>query len=232
MTAPFHPEKYIEAIQICEKADIEVIIIDSVSHEWSGKGGCLEIHEQEIAKMRYPNSFTAWANVTPRHRLFIDTILNSPAHIICTLRSKTDYILTERNGKQVPEKVGLAPITRDGFDFEVTIAFDLDQQHKAFCTKDRTGLFIDKEAVLLGIETGKQIAQWCQEGEPISIDDVSKRISDTASIKDLLEVYNMYPQYKDVLKPEYEQRKKQLLINREVQNNLITLNQSANGTGH
>jgi hypothetical protein len=121
---PFTPEQYIDAIKLCERSGIEVI--DSITHEWNGKGGCLEIHDKETAKMRVPNSFTAWAAVTPRHQAFVDAIVRSKCHIICFTRSKTEYILAEKNGRKVPQKVGMTPITREGFDFEVSIHFELD----------------------------------------------------------------------------------------------------------
>ena len=56
---PFTPERYIEAINICEQADMEAIIIDSISHEWEGVGGILETHGAMLG-----NSFTNWAKVT------------------------------------------------------------------------------------------------------------------------------------------------------------------------
>ena len=103
---PFTPENYIEAIKLCENSGIECIILDSISHEWSGPGGCLEIHEKVTQAMKVPNSFTAWAQVTPRHQAFIESILQSKYHIITTFRSKTEYVLNERNGRNIPQKVG------------------------------------------------------------------------------------------------------------------------------
>lgn len=227
ISAPFSPEKYIEAIQLCEQSGIEVIIIDSITQEWSGKGGCLELHEIETSKMRIPNSFTAWATITPKHQAFIDAIINCSSHVISTVRSKTEYVLIERNGRQVPQKVGMAPITRDGFDFEVTIAFDVDQHHKAFCTKDRTGMFQDKQPFVITPDTGRKIVEWCNG---ISVDDVTGRINDCKSIGELLQLYKTYPQYKESLKPEFEQRKRQIIISEEVKTQLANQPIIANGT--
>lgn len=165
LNEPFEPEKYIEAIKACEDAGINTIIIDSITHEWSGKGGCLDLHEQVTAKMRIPNSFTAWAQITPRHQAFIEAILQSNCHIITTVRTKTDYVLTERNGKQVPQKVGMAAVTRDGFEYELTLSLDLDINHLATASKDRTGLFVDKPSAMITEETGKKILDWCLSGK-------------------------------------------------------------------
>ena len=124
IAAPFSPEKYIEAIALALQAGMEVIIIDSISHEWEGLGGILDIHGGMTG-----NSFTNWNKVTPRHNAFVNAILQSPAHIIATIRTKQDYVLTEKNGKQIPEKVGLKGITRDGMDYELTLVFDIDIKH-------------------------------------------------------------------------------------------------------
>ena len=227
---PFSPLIYIEAIKLCEDAEMEVIIIDSITHEWQGKGGCLDLHEKETAKMRIPNSFTAWSKITPLHQEFIDTILQSKCHIISTIRSKTEYVLTERNGKQVPQKVGMAPITRDGFEFEVTIAFDLDQQHKAFASKDRTGLFQDKEPFVITEDTGRKIIEWCNNVPEINVDDVSKRIGDCRTIDELLNLYKKHPAFAASLKQEFEQQKRRILINEEVKTTLSNQQNNSNGT--
>lgn len=226
---PFTPEQYIEAIQLCEREGIEVIIIDSITHEWNGKGGCLDIHEKETAKMRVPNSFTAWASVTPRHQAFVEAIIRSQSHVICCTRSKTEYVMAERNGRQVPQKMGMAPITREGFDFEVSIHFELDQQHKAFCSKDRTGLFMNREAFILTPETGKAITDWCDSGEAINADDVMTRINGCVSLNELLQVYKDFPNYKNSLLTEFENRKRQLIMQQETQTQLP--NQPINSNG-
>ena len=101
LSSPYTPERYIEAIQACEDDAMEVIIIDSISHEWEGKGGILNLHSNMLG-----NSFTNWNKLTPRHNVFTQSLLVSPAHIIATIRSKQDYVLNEKNGKYVPEKVG------------------------------------------------------------------------------------------------------------------------------
>lgn len=159
LTAPFTPERYIAAIQEAEAAGMEVIIIDSMTHEWDGKGGILEMHDALPG-----NSYTNWAKLTPRHNKFIEAILQSKAHVICCLRSKQDYVLVEKNGKAVPEKVGLRAITREGVEYELTLVFDINIKHQAVCSKDRTGLFVDKPEFLIDAQTGKTILEWTQQG--------------------------------------------------------------------
>ena len=232
LSAPFNPENYVEAIKLCEHSGVEVIIIDSITHEWSGKGGCLDLHEKEVAKMKIPNSFTAWASVTIRHQQFIDAVLNSSCHILSTIRSKTEYVISERNGKQVPQKVGMAPITREGYDFEQTIAFDIDQQHKVFCTKDRTTLFQDKDPFIIAPDTGRKILEWCNSGEYVDVNDVVQRVNETKSIKELLDLYQQFPQFQNTLKPEFETRKRQILMSNDAQTQLTHKPIATNGTSH
>lgn len=158
--APYNPERYIEAIHAAEEAGMEVVVIDSISHEWEGKGGCLEIHE------RLGGQFKHWAEVTPRHRAFIDAILQSPIHVITCARAKIDYAVTTDGGKTKVEKVGLKDVTREGFDYELTADLDLDLLHNARASKDRTGLFMDRPAFVMTVETGIALKAWSEKGEP------------------------------------------------------------------
>lgn len=212
LAAPYSPEKYIQAIKICEDAGMEIIIIDSITHEWSGKGGCLEIHESETSKSKTGNSYTAWAKVTPRHQAFIDSILQSTCHMVTTVRSKTEYAMVERNGKQVPTKLGMASITREGFEYELSVSLDVDLDHRATASKDRTGLFMDKPGFVITPETGQSIKEWCQSGEVVKvvkksisqkqIDAAIKRIQagENTLHKKLIEEFNLTPEQGDLLK--------------------------------
>ena len=151
--SPFSPENYEKAIDIAVREGFECLIIDSLSHGWEN---LLEFHS------RLPgNSFTNWSKVTPRHRSLVQKILSVPVHVISTLRVKQDYALNLKNGKYVPEKVGLKAIQRDGIDYEFTLVFDLDIYHNAKCFKDRTGLFKLNPAFKITPGTGRIISNWC-----------------------------------------------------------------------
>jgi len=157
---PYTPERYVEAIRACEAAGMQVIVVDSITHEWDGKGGILEIHSNMTG-----NSFTNWQSLTPRHQKFLDAILQSPCHIITTVRRKQDYELTtNEKGKQTPTKVGLKEITREGFEYELTLNLELDVKHNATSSKDRTGLFVGQPAFTPSEETGRLILDWCNNG--------------------------------------------------------------------
>lgn len=213
LSVPHSPERYIQAIETCEKAGMQVIILDSVTHEWEY---LLDYHASLPG-----NSFTNWSKVTPRHNAFIQKILSSSCHIICTVRTKTDYVMNEKNGRMVPEKVGLKSVQRDGLDYEMTLVFDLDIKNNALASKDRTGLFYLKPEQKLSIQTGKQIADWCNSGEAVTVDEVVSRIGSCKSIKELLSLYKMYPQFQEVLQKGFEQRKRELILQTPDNSSLI-----------
>ncbi|MDO7787896.1 ATP-binding protein [Desulforamulus aquiferis] len=157
LTAPFTPEKYIEAIKAAEQAGYQTIIIDSLTHAWAGSGGVLDI--QGHAADKSGNSWSAWRQVTPRHNDLVDTMLQSKCHIIVTMRSKMEHIQTTENGKTVIKKVGMNPIQRDGMDYEFTLFLDLDITHLASASKDRTSLF-DGQVFKPNQEIGQKLLTW------------------------------------------------------------------------
>jgi hypothetical protein len=160
LTAPFTPERYKEAIDVCVSNGMETIVIDSLSHEWEGNGGILEMHGSSTGS----NSFANWAKITPRHNALIQHILNTPAHIIATLRSKQEYALKKDDrGRSTPEKLGMKPIQRDGIDYEFTTVLSVDMNHKAVAVKDRTGLFPLDTPFTITEEVGKRLLQWSRE---------------------------------------------------------------------
>lgn len=161
----YTPERYVEAIKACEDAGMEVIIIDSATHEWDGSGGCLEIVDQLTNASRSKNSYIAWGKVTPRHKKFIDAIIQSPCHIITTTRRKQDYDMgKDEKGKTIVTKVGLKEIQREGFEYELTVAFDIDITHHAISSKDRTGLFDGLPEFKVGKDTGEALKSWSNSG--------------------------------------------------------------------
>lgn len=186
---PFSPERYIQAIQACVEGGMELIIIDSSSHEWSGIGGCLQINE-ELAQAKYRgNTWSAWNEVTPRHDRFVGTILHTPVHVITCTRSKTETIMTD--DKKV-KKVGMKDTQREGWEYELTVSLSIDRDtHKAVASKDRTGLFIDVDPFLITEETGQRIREWCDSGvseKQVAIGEMEV----VQSIDDLKTVWTKY----------------------------------------
>jgi hypothetical protein len=159
---PYAPERFIEAIKAAEKAGYDVIVIDSATHEWNGSGGCCDLNDALAASRYRGNTWSAWSETTPRHRAFIDAMLQSSAHIIATLRSKTETV--QGDDKKV-RKVGMKAEQRDGIEYEFTVVFDLEHaNHLAAATKDRTRMFRDPAVVTT--ETGVALRQWLESGTP------------------------------------------------------------------
>jgi hypothetical protein len=188
LTAPYSTERYIEAIDVCEKAGMDVIIVDSLSANWEGTGGILDYHANMAG-----NSFTNWSKLTPKLNTLVQKILTSSCHIISTIRSKQDYVITEKNGKQVPEKVGMKGIIRDGTDYEYTIVMELDIYNNATCTKDRTQLFNSRIPFKINESTGKKIMQWCKDGEGYNDDELLKMIDDCKTFEELNNLHKNQP---------------------------------------
>lgn len=159
LNPPYTPERCIEAIKAAEKAGYEVLIFDSITHEWNGSGGCLEINDTIAHASFKGNTWAAWNVTTPRHRAFLDAILQSPLHFIATLRSKTE---TVQEGGRV-KKVGMKPETREGGEYEFTVVLELEHdRHLAVATKDRTRLFAEPHVI--SPETGKRLLTWLDSG--------------------------------------------------------------------
>ncbi len=164
LTPPYTIAKYVEAIEAAEKAGYDVLIIDSISHAWAGEGGLLD--KKTALDARGGNSYTNWATITPEQERFKARILQADMHIICTMRSKQDYVLELNDkGKQAPKKVGLAPIQRDGMEYEFTTVLDIAMDHNAVASKDRTGLF-DGQVFKPTKETGAKIMKWLRAAKP------------------------------------------------------------------
>lgn len=160
--APYTVSKYVQAIKAFEAAGYSTIIIDSLSHAWAGDGGLLD--KQGKMADRGTNSFAAWRTITPEHNALVDAMLSSPCHIIATMRAKQEYVLeTNAKGKQEPKKVGMAPVQREGMEYEFTVMLDVDMHHIASASKDRTSLF-DGQFIKITPDTGKMLLDWLDMG--------------------------------------------------------------------
>lgn len=158
MKAPYSPERYIKIIKRMEELGYDVIIIDSLSHAWAGSGGALE-KQQNVTK-RTGNSYTAWAEITPLQNQLIDTIIQSSAHVIVTMRTKMEHAIeTDISGKTTIRKLGMGVIQREGMEYEMTVVFDMNGDHSATVTKDRTRLF-DGQTFIPTKKTGETLKAW------------------------------------------------------------------------
>jgi hypothetical protein len=191
LQSPYTPERYTEAINTCVNAGIEVVIIDSISHEWEGKGGCLEICESLGGR------FADWAKVTPRHNSFVQSILTANCHVITTVRRKHDYDMCKNDkGKTEVTKVGTKEVTRDGFEYELTVNFEfINDKHLVKASKDRTGLFANSPEHVITHDTGKRLISWANDG----VDELQLACDEMVSCSDerseIEKVWKKYPQF-------------------------------------
>lgn len=216
--APYTIAKYTQAIKAFEEAGFTTIIIDSLSHAWAGDGGLLD-KQGKLADRPGANGYTAWRTITPEHNALVDAMLRSTCHIIATMRSKQEYILeTNDKGKQQPKKVGMAPVQREGMEYEFTVMLDVDMNHVASASKDRTSLF-DGRFFKISPDTGKELSAWLETGvEPPPPFDAQVEIAAMGFAKDLPELQAIFaPAYrrgdesqKHMLKFAYEEFKSAL----------------------
>ena len=189
---PFTPGRYVELIKGAERGGYDVVIIDSLSHAWAGTGGVLDMKDMAAKASKSGNSFAAWRDVTPEHNRLVDAIISSSIHVIVTMRTKTAWeIIDDGTGKKKPVKIGLAPVQRDGLEYEFTTILDLSSEHVASCTKDRTSLF-DGRFFVPSEDTGKELLGWftepglsgCEHGEMEELSDAetSQTVNDSTQV--------------------------------------------------
>jgi len=193
LSPPYTPDRYVQAIKICEDGGMEVIIIDSVTHVWKGQGGLLEY--QSSLGGRYQD----WAKATPLYQKWLAAILQSKSHIITTNRKKQGYNMITEGNKTKVEKAGLDDEIRDGYEYEMTIALEIiNDKHMARASKDRTQLFVDKPEFLITVETGKTILNWCNEGKGLDVasnkhisaqTSLQEKMSTCKTVEELLSLY-------------------------------------------
>ncbi len=159
----FSPDVYVEAIRDAEAAGYEVIVVDSLSHAWMGKDGALEQVDRASLRSGSKNSYFAWRDVTPKHNALVEAIVQSKAHVIATMRAKTEYALDrDDKGKMVPRKIGLAPVPRDGMDYEFSIAGELDLAHHLSITKSRCSELAGRVVPDPGADLANVIRTWLE----------------------------------------------------------------------
>ncbi|MCA1852852.1 MAG: ATP-binding protein [Beggiatoa sp.] len=226
LAPPFTPDRYISMIQEAEASGYDVLIIDSLSHAWAGEGGILDMHDKATAASRTGNSFTAWREVTPQHHALIDAILGAELHVIATMRTKTAYdLVDDGNGKKRPIKIGLAPVQRDGMEYEFTAVLDLSVDgHVATATKDRTRLF-DGKHWIPSMATGEAFRAWLEAGkDPVEasrvlLANLKARVDEITTVPHLEDWWRahsgelalLHPQDRETLKEHCAARKAAIL---------------------
>ncbi len=158
--APFEPRNYIKLIEEAAREKYDVVIVDSLSHAWAGKGGMLDM------KDRAGEGFQGWRKVSQQHARLVDSLLQTNIHLIATCRSKTEYALVDdpnKKGRKAVKKLGMAPVFRDGLEYEFMVVWEIDMDHMATPSKDNTSLFDTPEGKVvevIGAFHGDRITEW------------------------------------------------------------------------
>lgn len=207
LEAPYTPERYIQAIEMAEQAGYNVLVIDSITHEWNGKGGCLEINDNLASQYFKGNTWSAWSKTTPRHQSFIEKIISSKLHIIATMRSKTE---TVQENKKV-SKVGMKSEQRDGIEYEFTTILDINHEsHCATASKDRTKLFTDIDPFLINESIGEAMMNWLntgadfymsQENQAV-LNELLKKLPSDSDI--VTKIKDKYPSFAEVQNSKFD----------------------------
>ena len=193
LDAPYSPDRYIEAIKAFEKAGYDILIIDSLSHAWVGEGGVLSIVDRAGA-----DKFgSGWKTATPMQNHLVDTIINSKMHIIATLRVKSEYVVeVNSKGKNAPRKVGMAPVQRDGLEYEFTVFMDMNNDGNiAHVTKDNTNMY-NQQYLKPSPDMGAKLMEWLNTG--IDAKDhfktvvIPQLIDSISACKDEIELKDVY----------------------------------------
>lgn len=159
--APFHTDKYIEAIRVAMDGDYGALVLDSLSHQWDGEGGMLQRKTAKDAQGG--NHFTNWAPFSTEFNKFREAVQQAPIPIISTIRSKLSYATTEGGGKAAPKKIGMQPIQRDTFEYEFDLVFDVQMTHRATIAKGIRGLLPEGDGMVYDLADpaiGRQIVAW------------------------------------------------------------------------
>lgn len=165
LSAPYTPERYKRAMYKAVELEYDWLIVDTISHEWEAEGGILRRKDKVDLANPNANSFGNWAKIMPDHEAFVEFLKQVPVHTICTMRSKQAYILeTDGRGKQKPKKVGMAPVQREGVEYEFTLVFDLDMAHAATPSKNRTRLFEAEPVDLRNPMVAQELRKWLEAG--------------------------------------------------------------------
>jgi hypothetical protein len=157
----FAPTEYTAAIVEAARASYSVLVIDSLSHAWTGEGGALELKDRQGG-----NSFTAWKNITPMHNRMIEAIISAPMHVLASMRSKTEYVMeVDSDGKTKPKKVGVAPIQRAGMEYEFDVYASIDLAHIMTVSKSRCPELQDLIMAKPGAAFAESLIRWLDTGD-------------------------------------------------------------------
>lgn len=164
----YEPQNLVAAIEEAEKLGYGVMIIDSLSHFWFGEGGELDQVNKAAKRSQSQNTYFAWRDVSPVHNQLVEAMLKSKMDIIVTMRVKTEYVIeTDSKGRQVPKKIGLKPIMRDGIEYEFTVTADVNIDNDFIVAKTRCPALNQYVGNKVGEDVADILMDWLEKGEAV-----------------------------------------------------------------
>ncbi|MEW9578118.1 AAA family ATPase [Bacillus toyonensis] len=180
---PFTTERYNLAVITMKNAGTEVVVIDSISHNWMGEGGIVETHGQMSG-----NSFQNWGKLAPETNKLIKTLTQNDIHMLVTFRTKTEYVVEPNSdGKMAPRKVGTKPVQKEEMEYEFMLNFVIDIDHVADTSKDNTQMF-EGHPQKINTEVGRKLYQWLELGIDVKAEEENKRNNLIAQIKEIVNI--------------------------------------------
>jgi hypothetical protein len=160
----FSPINYIEAIMLCEEAQIEAVIIDSISPEWIGFDGVLSQYCATAG-----DTFTKWDEVMTRHLQFMEVIEHAPLHIIATVSVAGGKVRASQ-----------------GYEDSFMTVLSLDHEHAATVIKDRTKVCSTLCPCVITAQMGALLYEWCNSSEEVQIPPLlQKKIDSCSTVNEL-----------------------------------------------
>ncbi|GIN74001.1 hypothetical protein J14TS2_44760 [Bacillus sp. J14TS2] len=214
--APYTTERYNGAVKSLKAAGCEVIVIDSLSHNWQGEGGIIETHSHMSG-----NSFQNWGKLSSETTDLIKTLTRNDVHILCTLRTKTEYALEENEkGKMAPKKIGTKPVQKDELEYEFMINFIVNMDHTAETSKDNTRLF-EGQVFQITEDAGRKLYKWLELGVDVKAEEAARKAKEEDRRISIVHTIQSMMDDSDEVKAEVE--KLEFKANKKVENFNIKL---------
>lgn len=164
----YNPKRLMATLDQAALGKYDVVVVDSLSHFWNGKGGFLDLVDAEVQDMKNrgnkPDSFAAWKKITPIYNSLIQKLLGFPGHLICTARAKMDYEKQTEGGKTKVVKIGLAPELREGWQYEFDVEGTLTDENVLVVGKTRCPELKGKTFPNPGADVANILKRWLDDG--------------------------------------------------------------------
>lgn len=187
----YDPRDLPKALAAAAAAAFDVVIVDSLSHFWMGTDGLLSQVDRIARQSQSKNSFAAWKDANPMEQAMIDALLTYPGHVIVTMRTKTEWVVTEdERGRKAPQKIGTKPVQRDGIEYEFDLVGDLDLDNTLVVSKSRISSLSGRVIPRPDASLGELVREWLSDGVKLpTARDYVARLDEATDAEQVRELY-------------------------------------------